>query len=227
MSNNRNFVAVDWRSGADRLYFFFKNTNCYSRFDLGNNKVPSGYPCSLTGHWKGFDQAAENLNFGFTTTAPSWNGGNDTLWLFYETDDKAFVCEFSQKSDRAISTQDLEQSRWAMLLPYFYSIVGVMWHESTSDKESYWFLLNDGHYLTYDLYSKVLKRLPLAGSPWAPLEQYKLRMMTAATNDHPTFDTYFYVFLTDNTYLKYEQGAKKVYGPYTISDTSWPGLLKD
>ncbi|CAI8980299.1 MULTISPECIES: hypothetical protein [Pseudomonas] len=51
--------------------------------------------------------------------------------------------------------------------------------------------------------------------------------MTAALNDYPTFDTYFYIILNDNPYLRYEQGAKKAFGPYTISESTWPGLLTD
>ena len=39
-----NVVAVDWRSGKDQIYFFFKDTNTYSRFDIANDKVADGYP---------------------------------------------------------------------------------------------------------------------------------------------------------------------------------------
>ncbi|WP_282354219.1 hypothetical protein [Pseudomonas sp. PS01303] len=224
---SKNFVAVDWRSGPDRIYFFFKDYNCYKRFNLGDNKVPPGYPAIVTDHWHGFDKAAEYLYFGFTTTAPSWDGGNDTLWLFYEEDDAPYVCEFNQKTDKARSKKPIEQSIWAVLQPYFYNIVGVMWAESSADKEVYWFLMNDGNYLVYDLYSKAFEIRPLKNSPWAELEQYKYRMMTAVTNDYPTFDRYFYVFLDDNQYLKYEQSSKKITGPHAVSDVSWPGLIKD
>jgi hypothetical protein len=227
MTIGKNFIAVDWRTGPDRIYFFFKEKNTYARFDFEDNKVLSGYPKSVDGHWEGLDKPAADLRFGFTTTTRSYNGGIDTLWMFYDEGDTPSVCEISQRSDTALSKTSVAKSTWAKLLPYYYQIVGVMWAESSASKETYWFLLNNGNYLIYDLYSEHLEVLPLKDSPWAPLEEYKGRMMTAATNDYPTFDTYFYVFLNDNQYLRYEQGAKKVFGPYTISESTWPGLLKD
>ncbi|MFJ2711446.1 hypothetical protein ACIOZM_11200 [Pseudomonas sp. NPDC087346] len=226
MTATKNFTAVDWRQGPDRIYFFFKEKNTYSRFDIEDNKVLSGHPTFLDGKWEGFDKPAADLRFGFTTTTASWDGGVDTLWLFYDEGDTPSVCEFSQKSDKALSKTSVARSMWAPLLPYFYKVVGVMWSESSAQKETYWVLLNDGNYLIYDIYTKTLEVLPLKNSPWSELEQYKGRMMTAVLNDYPTFDTYFYIFLNDNQYLRYEQAAKKLFGPYTISETSWPGLLK-
>ena len=44
MSITKNFVAVDWRTGPDRIYFFFPEKNSYSRFDFEDNKVLSGFP---------------------------------------------------------------------------------------------------------------------------------------------------------------------------------------
>jgi len=227
MSITKNFVAVDWRTGPDRIYFFFPEKNSYSRFDFEDNKVLSGFPKPVDGKWEGFDKTAADLRFGFTTTTTHWNGGVDTLWLFYDEGTTPSVCEFSQQSDKALSKTPIAKSKWEKILPYYDKIVGVMWAESTAQRESYWFLLNDGNYLIYEIYSKTLELLPLKGSPWASLEEYKSQMMTAVTNDYPTFDTYFYVFLSDNRYLRYEQSAKKVFGPYTISDSTWPGLLKD
>lgn len=227
MTIAKNFVTVDWRTGTDRLYFFFREKNTYSRFDFEDNKILSGFPKPVHGKWEGFDKTAADLRFGFTTTTSSWSGGTDTLWLFYDEGETPSVCEFNQKYDTTISKTSLATSKWAKLLPYYYKIVGAMWSESTAQRESYWMLLNDGNYLIYEMYSKTVEVLPLKGSPWAALEQYKDRIMTAATNNYPTLDTYFYVFLNDNQYLRYEQGAKKVFGPYTISETSWPGLLND
>lgn len=65
----KNFVAVDWRAGKDRIYFFFKDTNQYSRFDLGDNKVAEGHPKEIkASNWGDFHLHAKNLRFGFTTT---------------------------------------------------------------------------------------------------------------------------------------------------------------
>ncbi|MBT9266925.1 hypothetical protein KKQ10_18745 [Pseudomonas sp. MG-9] len=227
MTTSKNFAAVDWCTGPDRLYFFFREKNTYARFDIGDNKVLSGYPKSVDEHWEGFDKTAADLRFGFTTTSPSWDGGIDTLWLFYDDGDTPSVCEFNQRYDKAVSNTPVAQSKWAKLLPYYYKIVGAMCNENNSKGYTYWILLNDGNYLTYEIYSTNLQVLPLKNSPWDELTQYQGRMMTAALNDYPTFDTYFYIFLNDNQYLRYEQGAKKLFGPYTISESTWPGLLTD
>jgi hypothetical protein len=48
MSTLKNLVAVDWRAGKDQIYFFFKDTNTYSRFDLASDKVAEGYPRDVT-----------------------------------------------------------------------------------------------------------------------------------------------------------------------------------
>jgi hypothetical protein len=47
MPKLENVVAVDWRSG-DRCYFFFKDNNTYTRFDIGTNNVPQDIPPKST-----------------------------------------------------------------------------------------------------------------------------------------------------------------------------------
>lgn len=227
MTTMNNFVAVDWRAGHDRIYFFFKDTNTYSRFNLGDNKVPGGYPTTVVGNWDDFDKPAKDLRFGFSTNTGGWDGGYDYLWLFYYEGNTPTVCKYLQQTDVVHSKMPVAQSVWAPLLPYFDRIVGVMWNERTAYEETFWVLMNDGNYLIYETFTKSLKVRPLKDSPWSQLEQYKDRMMTAALNDYPTFDSYFYIFLTNNQYLRYEQGSKKVFGPITIDETSWPGLLRD
>ena len=32
-------IAVDWRAGKDRIYFFFKDTDTYARFNIGDQEV--------------------------------------------------------------------------------------------------------------------------------------------------------------------------------------------
>jgi hypothetical protein len=224
MTKFDNMVAVDWREGPDRIYFFFRPTNTYSRFDIGENKVPDGYPEPVPGNWKGFDIDAGDLAFGFTTTVKSWDGGNHTLWLFFRDGGVPSVCKFNQFSNEAEKICPVQDTEWAVLLPYFDKIVGVMWESRKNGGGNYRILLNDGNYLIYDKLTGTLKVHALAGSNWKKLEYYKDRFVTAALNDHPTFDAHFYVFLTRGEYLKYELNNDEVFGPYTINEASWPGL---
>jgi hypothetical protein len=100
------------------------------------------------------------------------DGGVDTLWLFYDEEQHpAFVIQPTGPTRQ--SRKPVWKIKVGKILPYYDKIVGVMWAESTAQRESYWFLLNDGNYLIYEIYSKTLELLPLKGSPWAPLEEYK------------------------------------------------------
>ncbi|WWL45027.1 hypothetical protein V5O39_03025 [Pseudomonas parakoreensis] len=208
MSITKNFVAVDWRTGPDRIYFFFPEKNSYSRFDFEDNKVLSGFPKPVDGKWKASTRLLQTCALALprrppTGTVASTRSGCSTT----KEQHPAFASTANKPTRQSRKPPSPNQSGKNIAL--LRKIVGVMWAESTAQRESYWFLLNDGNYLIYEIYSKTLELLPLKGSPWAPLEEYKNQMMTAVTNDYPTFDTYFYVFLNDNRYLRYEQNAKK------------------
>ncbi|WP_238543874.1 hypothetical protein [Pseudomonas sp. GM21] len=67
MQTLKNFVAADWRSGKDKIYFFFKDTNKYSRFDISSNTVENGFPADITSDsWGAVHAQLKNLRFGFT-----------------------------------------------------------------------------------------------------------------------------------------------------------------
>ncbi|WP_085683383.1 MULTISPECIES: hypothetical protein [unclassified Pseudomonas] len=227
MSKMDNFIAVDWRAGPDRIFFYFKESNTYSRFSIGANKADSDYPKPVRGNWGDHVISAADVRFGFTTESPSWNNNTDHLWLFYYKNETPWVCQFLQQTDSVVSNASVANSEWSALLPYFDNIVGVMHQSYSSTTNDFWILLNNGNYLSYDAYTKTLKTHPLKNSNWAKLEPYSHRMLTAVTNDYPTFDRHFYVFLSDNEYLRYEHESKKVYGPIKTDDESWPGLPHD
>lgn len=86
MPELKNFVAVDWRSGKDAIHFYFKDIKKYSRFNIGDNEVPKGYPSSISeGNWGALHAHIDNLKFGFTTTN-LFNDRNesdaDSTWFF-------------------------------------------------------------------------------------------------------------------------------------------------
>lgn len=234
MPTLKNFVAVDWRSGPDRLYFFFKDTNTYSRFNIGDNEVPEGYHANVNGNWGRFDEHVKDLRFGFTTTDIDPYGGtgpvtgNDILWLFYYAGDTPMVCRYDQKLDEVNRTLRLADSVWHMLLPYFDRIVAGTWWQVFGRSKLFKFLMNDGHYLVVDLIAKQKVIRKQIAQDWRGLNAYKHRIITAAQNDHPLFDKYYYIFLTNNEYLKYDiTNNRVVAGPTQIDDESWPGLLRD
>jgi hypothetical protein len=178
----------------------------------------------VDGKWEGFDKTLQTCALALPRRPPTGTVASTRSGCSTTKEQHPPFVSSANKPTRHLENPH-RKIKVGKILPYYDKIVGVMWAESTAQRESYWFLLNDGNYLIYEIYSKTLELLPLKGSPWAPLEEYK-KMMTAVTNDYPTFDTYFYVFLNDNRYLRYEQNAKK-YLPVYNSDSTWPGLLKD
>lgn len=59
------------------------------------------------------------------------------------------------------------------------------------------------------------------------MDKYKDRLITAVLNDHPAFNTFFYIFLTGNQYLRFDFNERKVLGPIPVEEPSWPGLLQN
>ncbi|WP_223505435.1 hypothetical protein [Pseudomonas sp. GL-RE-29] len=230
MSGLQNFVAVDWRSGKDKIYFFFKDTNRYSRFDIASNTVEDGYPTDITfDNWGAAHVALKNLRFGFAAPAlgGSWGGGDDILWLFYYDGDTPMVCKYDQDRDTTAGFYRLEKSIWRSLVPYFDKIITGTWWDTFAPKNRFHFLMNDGHYLIYSFTDNTIKRLPITSNSWPGVSQYKDRIITAVQNDAPLLSTYYYIFLTNNEYIRYNlKNYKAESGPIKIDDESWPGLLR-
>lgn len=230
MPTLKNVVAVDWRAGEDKIYFFFKDTNQYSRFDIAENKVDEGYPVDITSsNWGSFHAHVKNLRFGFTSNAlGGYPGGDDILWLFYEAGDTPMVCKYDQDLDKVTGHYRLENSIWYSLLPYFYRIVAGTWWDTSPFPSVFRFLTNDGHYIICNQRTKKTTYLPITPNSWPGLDRYKHRIITAAQNDGPLFDTYYYIFLTNNEYIRYNlKDNRAEAGPKKVDDTSWPGLLGD
>ncbi len=229
MTNLNNFVAIDWRSGPDRIYFFFKDTDTYSRFDLGDNSVPSNYPAATAGNWDNFAPYTKDLRFGLTTTSFGWNAGSDEdiAWLFFYGGTTPMVCKYDQDSDKVAAFYKVADSVWKPILPYFDKIIAGTWFQLTGHPFLFRFILDDGHYLSFDYKAKTVKYNRFGEYQLAALKPYKDRIITAAQNDRTFADSYWYIFLTNNQYLTYNiQSDRLVAGPRTIDDGNWPGLLR-
>ncbi|UQS13170.1 hypothetical protein [Pseudomonas sp. HS6] len=226
----KNFVTTDWRHGADRIFFFFKETNTYARFNFGDNRIEKTHPTSVIGHWDDFEQHVKDLKFGFNTRSPDWhqNGGGNISWFFYYEEQTPMVCKYSQINDKVVFKKKLSDTDWWPLGNYFDKIVGVMLDTTASSAHDYWVLLNDGRYFTYTpRVPRPPKAKPLANSAWSGLEQYKGRMITAASNDHPIISTYFYIFLSNNEYLRFDIKKRTLTAPRPVDDGTWPGLIAE
>lgn len=229
MPQLNNFVAIDWRAGPDRIYFFFKDSDTYSRFDLGKNKVADLYPAPVAGSWDTFDPFVKDLRFGFTTTSIGFNApaDEDIAWLFYYQGSTPMVCKYDQDNDAVASFHKVADSIWKPILPYFDQIIAGTWFQLTGQAFLFRFILNDGHYLSFNFRAKTLTRKPFGEYQLGALKPYKNRILTAAQNDRTLADSYWYIFLTNNQYLVYNiQSDRLVSGPRTINEDNWPGLLR-
>lgn len=229
MPKLKNFVAIDWRSGSDRIYFFFKDSDTYSRFDLGDNKVSANYPGSVGASWDSFGPHAKDLRFGLTTTSFGWNTSSDEdiAWLFFYQGTIPMVCKYNQDKDKVDAFYKVADSIWKPILPYFDKIIAGTWFQLTGHPFLFRFILNDGHYLSFNYRAKTLTYKSFGDYQLGALKPYKDRIITAAQNDRTFADSYWYIFLTDNQYLTYNiQSDRLVSGPKTINDANWPGLLR-
>ncbi|HEF4762585.1 TPA: hypothetical protein SAN82_005059 [Pseudomonas putida] len=245
MPELKNFVAVDWRSGKDKIYFFFKDTNKYSRFDLAENTVEAGYPMDINAsNWGDFHSHAKELRFGFATTAHDSKIDGfasmgeldlDVLWLFYYVSGTPTVCRFDQDLDKVLSVHRVSDSKWHALLPYFDRIIAGTWWNTSGNPHVFRFLLNDGTFLHLSLQPEAVtqKLKPIihrqiTDAVYPGLERYKYRIIGAVQNDQPLFSRYYYIFLSNNEYLRYNMNENRVdSGPRKIDDGTWPGLLRD
>lgn len=156
MKTLENFVAVDWRAGKDKIYFFFKDTNTYSRFDIADDKVAEGYPKPINdATWGRVHPFLKDLRFGFATAgiaaSTPFDVDSDTLWLFYYHDGIPTVCKYDQDDDGVESITTVANSIWRPLLPYFDRIVAGTLNPTALYPRRFNFLLRDGHYIVLDL----------------------------------------------------------------------------
>lgn len=223
-----NFVSIDWRNGPDRIFFFFKGTDMFASFSLGDSRLEKHHPILIKGHWGDFEQHVDDLRFGFTVPSPDWHsaGGGDMVWFFYYDGETPMACKFSQITSSVVFKKKLSDTDWWPLGNFFHKIVGVMLDEKADVKHTYWVLLNDGRYFKYNPgIPRKVKVLSMANSEWSFLEKYKDRIVTTALNNYPVFDTYFYIFLTDEEYLRFDLKTRKASGPHPIDEETWPGLF--
>ncbi|CAI8917000.1 T9SS C-terminal target domain-containing protein [Pseudomonas sp. IT-P253] len=236
MPEAENFIAVDWRSGKDKCYFFFKDSNTYSRYDNNDDLVPEDYPKPInSSSWGDFHQHAKNLRFGFATsrhiTANRVELDPDILWLFYYEGDTPMFCEYDQDVDSIRGLHTVAGSIWAPLLPYFDRIVAGTWWKKPHKfnlSNKYRFLLNDGNGLDLNWNTREVTLHTINDDSWPGLKPYKYRITTAVQMNADFGDSYYFIFLTGKQYLKYNIDKNELaVGPRACNNKNWPGLFME
>jgi hypothetical protein len=138
------------------------------------------------------------------------------------------VCKYDQDKDKALNNYRVERSIWAPILPYFERIVAGTWWQLTGKKFLFRFLLNDGHYLSFDYLKNRLSHEEITATSMPGLERFKHRIITAAQNDRTLADSYYYIFLNKGQFLIYNIQQNRLHsGPHGMNDEAWPGLFRD
>jgi hypothetical protein len=230
MPDIKNCVAVDWRYGNDSTYFFFKDTNQYSLFSNGQNKVKDGYPAKVTHEtWNTFHDKVKDLRFGFNFNEKS--NGPELLLLFYDDAGTPSLCLYHEEWDRVIENKNLADTNWAKLTPYFYKILfGAWWTESDffGGDDYLLFVMNDGNYLRFNHTKNTLDIKEINNNTWPGVAPYKNEIVTAVQFNRSPSDDMLYIFLTENRYIKYNiDEDKPVGGVNNVDNASWPGLLRN
>lgn len=228
-----NFVAADWRSGKDQIYFFFKYPNTYSRYDVGQDRVIEHEEINSKA-WGDFAPHAKNLCFAFHTDrivgerGLTWDA--DVLWLFYYDKTTPMVCEYDQDAKRPKSFKRVEHSIWSMLLPYFDNIIaGTCWQRpfKGSGKYIFKFILDDGNFIHLDWQYKTPVIGTIDDSTWPGLAAYKDDIITAVQIDSDFTDNYLYIFLSGSRYLKYNIDENRLQVGARDVGANWPGLVRN
>ncbi|VVN03258.1 hypothetical protein PS645_03401 [Pseudomonas fluorescens] len=232
MNTLENFVAVDWRAGKDKIYFFFKDTNTYSRFDIAEDRVEDGYPKGIDQRdWGDFHPYAKHLLFGFATSGiditTAFDFDSDSLWLFFYKDGIPTVCKYDQDDNRVEIITSVAKSIWHPILPHFDQIITGTFKSSALHPRRFHFLLKDGKSIYLDLHRSKPASLKVFDKTLPGLAPHKDLIITAVQNDRTLADSHYYVFLTQNRYMRYDlPNLRLLAGPLRVSDVTWPGLLR-
>lgn len=230
MPNIKNCVAVDWRYAKDRCFFFFKDTNQFSRFNNGDDNVPAGYPATITAsNWSTFHDKVKDLRFGFNFNAKSV--GPEMLLLFYDNAGTPALCRYHEENDTVAGYENLKDTKWKELVPYFYKILfGAWWSESNffGGDDILLFVMNDGNYLRFNHTQNTLQIKPINNDTWPGVAPYKNEIVTAVQFNNSPSNDMLYIFLTENRYIKYNIDKDKPEGGLrAVDEVSWPGLLRN
>lgn len=202
-------AAVHWP--GDKVQFFL-NDGTYVRYDVNSGHPDAGYP-------KRVDNSSWN-GLGGHSIVTAFNGLNGKVYFFFADDTYSRYDIAADRVDPGYP-QQVTDSTWPGLGRYVARMTGaVNWNSS-----KVYIFLNDGTYLRYDL---VADRTD-AGYPmridrgtWPGLAPYADHI-TSAVNWN---GSKAYIFLDNDTYLRYDIAADHVDSgyPQAINGQNWPGL---
>jgi hypothetical protein len=163
--------------------------------------------------------ALANAAPAFITAAIRWPGGKAQFFL----SDGTFV-RYDIRADRADPDypKPINNSTWPGMGPYGRQIIAAA--DSLDGNKAYFFLA-DGTYLRYDVKEGGVDRgypQPVNNQNWPGLARYATRIIASLNWGGGKIQ----FFLSDGTYIRYDQRADSVDPGYPkrIDRETWPGL---
>lgn len=209
-------AALDWNDYYNTKAYFFRKDNKYVKYNKYYDKAENGYPrVTDNSSWSGLGNNANKIAAAFkANSTKAYIFLNDGTYLRYDMN--------ADKVDNGYP-KPINNSTWPGLGNYGHLIsAAVKWN----DQKAFIFL-NNGSYFSYNLNTDKVDNgypKPINNSTWPGLGNY-------ATNISAVIDwrgTYVYIFLNNNTYIKYDKTNDRALSGYPkpINDSTWKGLLK-
>ncbi|PKH51623.1 hypothetical protein CXF68_13445 [Tenacibaculum sp. Bg11-29] len=215
--NNLTITAgLDWNDGLNNKAYFFRGDNKYVRYNKILDKADNGYPVEIdNSNWPGLESYKNLISAAF-----KWNSSK---CIFFLKDGRYIRYDMNSDSIDSGYPLEINNSNWPGLEAHKNKIrAAFKWN----NKKAYFFL-NDGTYLRYSIANDRVDSgypKPINNTTWPGLGSVASKI-TAAVNWN---SVHCYLFLNDNTYVKYSKTLDRaeLNYPRPTNNRTWPGLLK-
>lgn len=206
-------AATNWND--NRQAFFLFNDHTYLYYDKLKNRSEMGYPKVLSNDiFPGCGEYMDKVE-----AVINWD---DTTMFLFLNDGRYISFNLKKKKIEDGYPKEITDTSWPGLEPYKNEIIAAV---KMDDTKAYFFT-RDGRYMVFDIqknrtettYAQTINDKTLPG-----LTPYAAKIRTAI-DWSPKF---FYIFLKDNSFLKYDKLNNSVVNgyPLPVNATTWPGLI--
>lgn len=207
-------ATINWKDTGRACFVF--NDHSYAFYDKLKNKSESGFPKPLANNlFSGLGEYAKKVE-----TIVNWGDGK----LFIFLNDGTYMrYDFEKNKIESGYPKEINDTSWPGLEPYKNEIIAAV---KVDDTKAYFFT-RDGRYMVFNVAknkTETISAQPINEKTLPGLKPYATKI--SAIIDWSS--EFFYIFLKDNSYLKYDKINNKVIDgyPMPVNDQTWPGLMK-
>lgn len=211
--NFRINAATTWNDNKRALFLF--NDHSYTFYDKIKNRPDPRYPKAISdGIFAGGKDYMDKVE-----ALINWD--NARMFMFLN-DGTYILYDLNKNSIENGYPKDISNSSWPGLEPYKNEIIGAVKMGETK----LYFFTRDGRFIVFDMRANKTETtyaISMNEKALPELKPYSSKI--SATMDWST--EFFYIFLKDNSYLKYDKINNKVLDAYPmpVNNTTWPELI--